>query len=250
MVTLPLLFGSADVPRYADVVAQLAHARERRMELRGKTGAARSRAREGAVAAYRAVRKHHPRERAAVAESAFRAGELLRAAGCFDEAAGEFRLAVQEGEGTPYRVRGRLELGHVLRRAGEEEAALDAYLAVVADDGACSHRRDEALLWTGRVHAEARRDSEARRVWTRVAREGEDPLDRIRAYDELGLLWIRRGDAEAAAGVWNQCRSALADDALEQTERGTRVRGALERMRTLRELRRVVRERGRPPKFR
>jgi len=242
-LTLPLLFGAFEVPRLGDAGAQLAYARGRKQEMAGLDGAARERARSDAVEAYRAVREHHPRARAAIAEAAFRAGELLRAAGRFDDARVEFRVASAEGSGTEFRVRARLELGHLERRARRRERALDEYLAVVADEESCAHHRDEALLWSGRVYSELKRDDDARRAWERVAKHGEDPVDRVRAFDELGLAWVRRGDCEAAAGELQRCRLALRDDALEETERGARVRAALESMRTVRRLREVARRR-------
>jgi tetratricopeptide (TPR) repeat protein len=247
VLTLPLLFASAEVPRLEDAGQQLAYARAKKQELRGLEGAERERARDAAIDAYRSVREHHPRARAAVAEAAFRAGELLRAAGRCDEARLEFRVAAHEGAESGFRVRARLELGHLARRAEAPEEALAEYLAALADAEACGHERDEALFWTGRVHASQGRAEDARRAWHQVAEEALDPVDRVRAYDELGLLWLQRGDAEAAAGEWNRCRAALADDASEETETGERVRGALAGMRTLRLLRETARRRAQPP---
>jgi len=241
MLTLPLLFASAEVPRLADAGLQLAHARAKKQELRGLDGAARSRAREAAVDAYRAVREHHPRARAAVAEAAFRAGELLRAAERLDEARLEFAVAAHEGAQSGFRVRARLELGHLGRRANDHAEALAQYLAALSDPEACGHERDEALFWTGRVHAAEEREADARRAWEQVAEGALDPVLRVRAFDELGLAWLRRGDAPAAAGEWNRCRLALADEALEETETGARVRAALEGARTLRSLQEVAR---------
>jgi tetratricopeptide (TPR) repeat protein len=242
-LTLPLLFGAGEVPRRGDAGAQLAYARAQKQAMMGLDGAARERARTAAIDAYRAVREHHPRVRAAVAEAAFRAGELLRAGERLDDARVEFRVAAAEGRGTEFRARARLELGHLERREGRANPALDEYLAVVADEESCPHHRDCALLWSGRVYADLKRDGEARRAWERVALHGEDPVDRVRAFDELGCLWVRRGDAEAAAGELARCRAELFDEAQEQTETGARVRAALESMRTLRRLREVARRR-------
>jgi tetratricopeptide (TPR) repeat protein len=241
VLTLPLLFASAEVPRLQDAAQQLAHARAKKQELRGLEGPAKERAREAAVDAYRAVREHHPRARAAVAEAAFRAGELLRAAERLDEARLEFAVAAHEAEESAFRARARLELGHLARRAGDHGEALAQYLATLSDPEACGHERDEALFWTGRVHAAEEDEAEARRAWEQVAEEALDPVMRVRAFDELGLAWLRRGDAPAAAGEWNRCLRALADDAREETETGARVRAALEGARTLRSLQEAAR---------
>lgn len=224
----------------ADSGAQLAHARAQKSELIGTVGEAREQARREAVNAYRAVRRHHPKARVAISEACFRAGVLLRAGGLVEEARVEFGLAVHAGRGTDFRARARLELGHLDRRERRSPDALGHYLGVIVDERACRRHRDAALYWTGRVHADAGRRGDARRAWERVAVDAEDPVDRVRAYDELGLLWIDEGDPEAAAGAWERCRRALVEVAQEETVTGARVRAAMERMRTLRALRKVA----------
>jgi hypothetical protein len=243
VLTLPLCFSPVEVPRFAAAVQQLEHARAKRQELRGLEGAARERARDAAVDAYRAVRAHHPEDRAAIAEAAFRAGELLRAAERFDEARGEFSLAVATGSGTAFRGRARLELGHLARRAGAHAEAHAAYLGVLADAQVCAHERDQALYWLGRSELALGREQAACAAWRQLADEALDPVDRVHAFDELGLAWLRRGDPEAAAGEWNRCAAALADEAREQTETGERVRNAFANMRTLRLMREAAQRR-------
>ena len=233
------------VERLATATLQLEHARGLKVAMRGTEGAAREEARRAAVAAYRAVRTHHPTARSVAAEAAYRAGELLRAGGQADGALDEFQEARDRGAGTAYRARASLEIGHLHRRARRTEPALDAYLGVAMDTTTCPCRRDEALLWAGRVWADGGRDADARRVFQRVAEEGEDPLDRVRAYDELGLLHLERGDPEAAAGVLDVCRLALSEVALERTRTGERVRDAMARMRVVDALQRVARARER-----
>ncbi len=234
---------NAEVPRLASGKAQLDFARARKLEMRGLEGSARSRARAKAVEAYRAVRAHHPEARAAGAEAAFRAGELLRAGGDLGQGLEEFEVARELGRGTVFHARALLEIGHVHRRSLRRREALDAYLAVIAKSDACACYRDEASLWAGRVWASEGRDADARRAWNRVADEAEDPVDRVRAFDELALLRLARGDPEGAAGELNRCRLALSEVALELTEQGERVRGAMERMRVIAALQRVVEER-------
>jgi tetratricopeptide (TPR) repeat protein len=228
------------VPRMASAALQAEHARAVRQRFWGTEGEARERARAEAVAAFRAVRAYFPRARRSGAEAAFRAGELLRAAGRSSDAREEFAEAARLGEGTPFGARAVLQLGHLARHAGDGEGALALYGSLEVDRSASQRVRASATLWSGRVHAEAGRADAARRCWRRVAIGAEHELDRVRAYDELALSWIERGDLEAAAAVLQECRDALADRALEQSARGARLRGAVSRMRSLARLRHAV----------
>jgi len=250
------------VPRLPTPAAQLAYARRLKRTLVHEAPGARAArdsedpgdrrdppdprdgsGRERAVEAYRAVRVHHPRARAAGAEAAFRAGELLRAAGEPARALAEFEVAGELGENTAFRARARLEIGHLHRRARRAQPALDAYLRVASDPTAARTHRDEAWLWAGLLWREAERLDDARRAWRRVAEHGVDPLDRIRAFDRLGLLWIDGGDLEAAAGVLDECARALGGQASEETPQGARIRRGLGRMRVAAELARRIEQR-------
>ena len=233
------------VPRLETAEAQLAHARRLKQLRAGESAEVRAFWRLRAVDAYRAVRLHHPEARRTCSEAAFRAGELLRAAREATHALAEFEVAYELGRGTEFRARSRLEIGHLHRRAGRSALALDAYLCVASDPASARAHADEAWLRAGLAWRDAGRLEDARRAWRRVAEHGVDPLDRIHAFDHLGMLWVERGDLEAAAGVLNECLRALADAASEETANGTRVRRGLGRMRLVEELpRRVARRKG------
>ncbi|MCB9914670.1 MAG: hypothetical protein H6828_05905 [Planctomycetes bacterium] len=233
------------VPRLADARAQLDHARELKLRLRGLAGAARDCARAEAVAAYRAVRRHHPTARALSAEAAFRAGELLRSADRRDEARTEFEAARDLGAGTPWGARGGLEAAHLLRGAGRLLDALEAYLAVAGEDEAEACHRDRARYWSGRVQADLGRAREARRTFERVAREALGPLERIDGFDAWASALVAEGELEGAAGVLELCYAELRPSAAERTLLGLRVAGALERMRAPARLKRAVEHRDR-----
>lgn len=231
------------VPRLETATAQLAHAASLRAAMRGKEGDARNAARRAAVEAYRAVKEYFAGDGRACAEAAFRAGELLRSADDNAGALAEFQVAKERGADSPYRVRAELEIGHIHRRAQEHEKALESYEAVLADPAASPGQRDDASYWTGHVHASEKRPEDARKAWQRVADHGEDPLDRIRAWDCIALSYLDSGDLEAAAGALEKCRESLAEVAAEETKLGERVRTALASMRASDDLQHAVEKR-------
>jgi len=222
------------------VEAQLKLASDLRNSLRGLEGAERDAARTRAVAACRAVRQYFPAEAAACAEAAFRAGELLRGAGDLEGAAAEFQLAREQKGESPFRVRALVELGHLQRKAKAFDKALASYEAALADPNASAGQRDEASLCVGSVQRDLHRPADARRAWQRVADAGEDPLDRIRAFDRIASLLVEGDDLEGAAGTLERCKEALAAAAAEETRTGERVRSALQNMRAIEELQRAV----------
>lgn len=236
------------VPKLESARAQLDSADELRRALRGMDEPARKDARLRAAAAYRAVREHFPADAAACAEAAFRRADLVRQAGDVESARAEFAVARERGAGTPWRVRAALELGHLERRAKRLPEALSAYEAVVTDPAAAPGQRDDASLWTGRVLADSGRPDDAVRTWARVADQGDDPLDRIRAFDLWAQELVTRADLEGAAGVLERCREKLADAAQEESRLGERVRAALSNMRAIEELARAVEKRERERK--
>jgi tetratricopeptide (TPR) repeat protein len=128
----------------------------------------------------------------------------------------------------------------VERRAKNHADALAAYESVLAESDAPRRARDDASLWLGRVYMELDRSADAGRAWQRVADTGEDPLDRVRAYDYLACARVADGDLDGAAGILKSCRAALADVSAEETALGERVRSALLAMRATEELERAI----------
>ena len=231
----------ARVPHMATGEAQLSHARRvKARALRAKGERDREFWRTLAIEAYQAVRVYHPGERKLGAEGAFRAGEMLRAAGRLDSARAEFQEAARRGKGTPFRSRARLELGHLERRAADWRAALEHYLEVASDSTSAVRHREEAWLWAGRMWWEQGSHSEARRAWRGVCERLEDPFLALRAHDELTLAWVEVGDLEAAAGQLLDCKNSLSAILLEETERGERLCSAFQRMRGRKALRSAI----------
>jgi len=232
--------GEDPVRKCENAELQLKLATELRNALRGLEGAERAAAQARALAACRAVRQYFPNEGWACAEASFRDGELLRAAGDLAGAAAEFQAAREQKCESPFRVRALLEIGHLQRKAKEFPKALASYEAALGEQGATPGQRDEASLWAGAVYRELERPADARRVWQRVADAGEDPLDRIRAFDRIASLLVESGELEGAAGTLERCKEVLAGPAAEETRTGERVRSALANMRAIEELQRAV----------
>jgi len=219
------------IPRLATAAAQLDHARELKGQRDVPLPAQRLALTERAIEAYRSVRRYHPEAAAIGAEAAFRAGRLLAPLGRVEEALAELRFAVRLGQGTEFRARAGLETGRLQRLSGRIEPALDAFLAVAADDSGARVHRDEAWLRAGDVWSELGETERAWRAWSLVAGDAEDPVDRVAAFDRLGSSLVEDDDLEGAAGILNRCLRSLAPDALQETERGARVRRALRNMR-------------------
>lgn len=229
------------VPRMEGPEAQLAHARRLKARaFRASDDDSRAFWRSLAVEGYRAVRAFHPEAPALGAEAAFRAGELLRAEDRVEAAREEFSIAVEKGAGTAFRARGRLELGHVARRAGHLRTALDRYLEVCSDADADPLHREDAWLWAGRVWRLRGAWAEARRAWEGVIERSADPFLVLRAHDELALAYVEEDDVAAAAGQLERCRVDLQPILLEETARGERLLGAYRRMRARDALRRAI----------
>lgn len=233
------------VPKLESAKLQLQQAAQARSVLRNASADERKSARSNAVRAYLAVRSYFPASTLECAEATFRAAELLRANGDGAAALREFQWVRDSGGESPFRVRALLEIGHIERRGKRFQPALSAYEGVLSSSAATARQKDDASLWLGTVYVQLERVEDARRVWQRVAETAEDPLDRVRAYDELACSAVERGDLEAAAGILERCRDALASVSAEETKLGERMRTALSGMRAHDELQRAVADRER-----
>lgn len=231
------------LPKLDTAEAELARAGAWKRRARTLRGGERLRALASAVEAYRAASRHWNDRPLVAAESAFRAGEVLRALERDAEARAEFETSRTVGRDTSFAARAGLELGHLARRAGDVEGARDAYLRVARDERCERRYRDDAALWASRMEHELGRSDVARLGFESLARTAESVLDRIEAYDEWCASFVDVGDLEAAAGVLALCREASNDLALEETPLGERVRNALTRMHSIRRLEQAVRAR-------
>jgi tetratricopeptide (TPR) repeat protein len=235
----------AEVERLGTVEGQLHFATLQKRRIRGTAGEARQVARRQAVQAYRAVREYFPRSGKCVSEASFRAGELLRSSGQLEGAQSEFQHAERHGQGSLFRARAGLELGHLHRRALRLNDALECFERVEGLGRKFAEQRDLAAYWQGKVHVLRGRLLDAQRCYKRAALKGVDALRQVRAFDVWMDVLVEQGELEGAAGVLELCRQSLREKALEKSTQGTRVRAALDSMRSPGRLARAVAERHR-----
>lgn len=214
----------------------LERAKDKKQALNGQRGDELVQLRLAAVDAYRHVHERWPRSGVVASEAAFRAGELLRSAGEPDAALGQFEIAVGVADGGEFTSRALYEIGHVQRREGRMGLALEAFEELASSAIADDHLRDLASIWYAKVLAETGQMADAERVLKRASKTAKDPVDRIRAFDELILLIVERGDLEGASGWLRDCKLSVAEQSLELTTEGGRVLRALENMRGLKAL--------------
>jgi len=205
----------------------------------------RAERRRAAALMFRSVRESFPLEPELAAEAGFRAACEFAQAGDTEDAAYELQqLAASEAPAT-WRCRAWLELGHLRRRAGRYDEALDAYLRASRIDEAQRSWRDDASIWTGKTQVQAGDLRAAQRTFAWTTEHDADVFTRIRAYDEWALSWIASDDLESAAAVLDRCRTATREVALEATARGEQVRRRLASMRCIAALERAVQHRRR-----
>jgi hypothetical protein len=218
----------------------LERAKQKKQSMNGERGARLDELRAEAVEAYRRVHERWPSSGEVASEAAFRAGELLRAGDSPDQALVQFAAATNIEDGGEYIDRARYEIGHVQRREGRGELALAAFEELMASGQADGHLRDMASVWCAKVLAEQGDPSAAERVLVRLTKTAQSPLDRVRAFDELILLVVARGEFEGATGWLRNCKMSVALDSSAFTEQGRRVCAALENMRGLKALQAAI----------
>ena len=223
-----------------DAAHALESARAMKAKLAGARGAQLERLRRDAVAAYRQVARRYPKSGEVAAEASFRAGELLRAGGENEAAIVELQRAIDTPRGGSFQSRARYELAHILRRSEQFDAALVHFAAVETDRVAPDHQRDLAGLWRAKTLLEMGRSDEAERALRALVARVKDPVDRVRAYDELITILGNSGRLAAAVGHFADVKRLSLALSLEHTERGERMRSAIEGMRCLAVLQRAI----------
>ena len=201
-----------------------------RAALRGLADpAARAHARSRAVSEYRRARLALAERPELAAEAAFRAGELSRAGGDAEGAAMEFAVAAELDRRGVFGFRATLELGHLARRAGDAEEALERYEQVLFES-AEPRLRDQAAWWRARVLAHSGRTPQARGIWLRLAARAENPLLRVRAWERLVRERLAAGEPRDAAETYAKSLTDLTSILDEHSVLGERVRRAMQRV--------------------
>jgi tetratricopeptide (TPR) repeat protein len=230
------------VPACTTPEEQLVQARAAQAAITGSRGELKRKRQQAAVEAWRAVREHHPRARAAIAEAAFRRGELLRAM----EESGASRGAFQEvlefaPADSTWRVRALLELGHLARREGEWEKALVSYRRARETRGADLRHRNAAREWITKVQLK-------RGAWTAAEAAARDwrqhaasLLEEVRAEDRRLEALIGQRRLTQAWRELEELRERMAEHARRPTDEAEAIATALEGMRAPTLLRRARR---------
>ncbi len=232
----PLTAQDPATPRLATAQAQLDRAKEVKKESRGTKGAARVAALDRACAAFGAVMEYWPEQGALTAEAAFRQGEIHRTLGRGGQAAGAFLVAVEQGAGTSFGVRGQLEIGHVHRRAGEFPKAIEAYSAVLDMPAASVRHLNDAREWTGKAHFELEDWPAAAKAFRAWGDDAEGPAELVKAADLEARALLRAGQLAQARARLSEVTAQAEDLAAEPSKEGTAVRKALDRMKAPEEL--------------
>lgn len=227
---------AADTPKQSDAKAQMKFAASVKKGTRGLKGEERREKLKEAAEAYSAVARFFPEAGAEVAESHFRIGEIRRTIGDREGALISFEKSVASMGSRKFGARSLLEIGHLHRRAKKLPEALGSYLKSAREFADQADPRDESLLWAGKTKLALKEPEAARGFWKEVTEKGADPIDQIKAWDLIANSYIAEGkQAEASAAV-EQCRHALAQAAEEPTNRGARVKKALDRMKSVKKI--------------
>lgn len=223
--------GALDHELPGEIEMQQAQAARRAM--RGARGAELLRLRRVALERFRRVAKRYPKSGVICAEAFFRSAELQRAAGDIDGALRSLDKAMNVDAGGDFVPRARYEAAHLLRREKRLGESLRMFASVEVSSAAGQHRRNLASLWHAKVTVELGRDEAAEDQLRLLVKRIVEPCDRLRAYDELILLVTANQRIEAAVGYFAQAKLSVLAASSERTERGDRVRKALENMRAL-----------------
>lgn len=227
---------AAEAPKQVDAKAQLKHAAAVKKGVRGLKGEERRAKLKDVAEAYSAVARYFPESAAEVAEAHFRVGEIRRTIGDREGALVSFEKTLESKGNRKFSARAALEIGHLHRRAKKLPESVVAYLRAAREFADQADPRDEGLLWAGKVKLSLKEADAARGFWKEVAEKGADPLDQIKAWDLIASSLLAEGKPAEAGAAVEQCQHALAQAASEPTNRGARVKKALERMKSVKKL--------------
>ena len=201
---------------------------------RGSEAEFRRKAFDSAIAAYEACADRFPKNSLLVAESQFRRAQILSKLQRSRDACDAYERAA-EADAKTFGARAWLEKAHVERRDKRFSEALKSYRRAIQLPG--ERYNGLARLWVGKTLMSLGRAADARSSFTQLAEDATvAPSLRLRAYDELAMVWVRERDADAAERVIRQAESTLAGEAAGESKAAKGLRRRLERMRSRRSL--------------
>lgn len=219
------------VPREASALEQLAEAKRRKQEVRGKRGALRIRHLQKAAEAYRAVARYWPDEPALVTEAHFRRAEILRTLDEPGAARGAFESALETApQGDDHGVRALVEIGHLCRRAGQHRDAMRYYRRARDREEVSLRFQNDGREWLAKTYLELFDWEGAEYAALDWEEHAEGTVDRIRAIDLKLLAWIGMGRLFEVGRELEALEERLVKLATAPTREGEAVARALEGM--------------------
>ena len=196
---------------------------------KGSDSRARTERLEKAYAAFANVERRFPASPTAVAEAAFRQGQVLgRLARTKDALAAFERSAASDSKG--FGARALLESGHLQRRQKLYPDAAISYRRAIGQKG--GRYSDRARLWLGKTLVRLGRIPDARTEWQELGVDTKaDAYVRIQAFDDLAMSYVREKRIGEAKRVIEDAEDALASEVSGESKSAKALRGSLSRMR-------------------
>jgi len=219
----------------------LSEASASKREAQKLSGEEREQAMLAVTARYAAIAEDVSYAAAGRAEASFRAGELLRGAKQFEEAAVMFARATELGSsaagGEEFAARGLLESAHLKRRARDVAGALTLYGAVRERFPGEKRSAAHAVTWQGKLQLQS--DQREQGMATLLGfRElfPEYPAEAVRNADLVALEQLEAGDDAGARQTVEQVQKAMEGIVAEGGKRAESVGKALAAMRVTEQL--------------
>jgi len=244
-VTAPLLLGLGltllpaaieDAPSNSrsDAQAALGIAKQTRRTAFKKTGEEKRKILEQTIVAYRAVLERHDDEGDLCAEAAFRIGEIERSLGDAPAARAAFEQTAAKRDSAPrFAARAMNELGHLARRAGDLEGALQTYRLIPTEFPGEDAESVKALTWGGKVLVQLDRAEEARATWLSIADlHPSEPVAAVRAADLAALSALDDGDETLARRILDETDAKYHESNLAQEWWSPEVEKATSKMKS------------------
>lgn len=223
---------AGEIAKQTDAKAQLKQASVLQHSKKGLKGEDKRNHLKEVAEAYAAVPRLFPDSVAECTEASFRLGEVRRSLGDRDAAFLAFEKAVELKGNRKFAARALLEMANLQRKAKKIADAAGTYEKVAKDFSDQADQRDTALLWAGKMKLANKEVDAARASWSIVAEKSQDPFDQIRAFDLIASSYLSEGKQAEATQAVEKCRQLVGPLAEESSSKGTRIKRALEKMKS------------------